>query len=141
MKKLSIAEIEEALVLSKVEPAQKEKVINELMKIAAAENEAKAPKSKNEFGIVLYSDDLEIQKMEFTASVYSVKEGFDHNTVLGKISEAIKESNELAKRKNNIITSIGDAFQNLKRKFIKNRGINLKSKNVCRVLVSSNKVL
>lgn len=141
--RISLDQIQETLTKFNIEPDKKVKVLTELQAIIKEEKENKEPaiKIKNEFGVILYSDNPEVQKMEFTASIYQIKLGDTHDNILERISAAIKESNENCKKKNNIIDSIGGAFQNLKRRFIKEKGINLKSKEVVRVLISNNKVL
>ena len=143
--KIDISEIEEALKIALVEPDKQKEVLNHLQEVIKELEENKAagavPKQKNEFGVIIYSDEPEWAQKEFTASVYTIPQGSDHGQVLAKISQAARESNEAAKKKKNIIETIGDAFQNLKRKWAKEKGVNFKTKIPVRVLISNNKLV
>ncbi len=141
--KLDISDIQQALKEAQIAPEQQQKVISHLEDVIKELEENKqenaAPKQKYEFGVILYAPEL-IGK-EYTASVYQVPQNSNHNEVLAKISEAVRTSNEKSKKKKNIIETIGDAFGHLKRKFIKEKNINLKTKQVVTVLISNNKLL
>lgn len=145
MSKISLEDLAEALSVAKVEPAKQTLVLNHLQEVinelAAEKAATSAPKQKNEFGVILYSEDDSLNGKEFTASVYSIPQGSDHNQVLYKISSAARESNEAAKKKTHLIETIGQAFQSLKRKWIKDKNVMLKSKIPVRVLISSNKLV
>lgn len=143
--KISLDEIQAALQVAEVDPDKQDKVLNRLQEVIKELQEEKdnhkLPRTKNEFGVILYDANNELAGKEFAASIYQIKEGEDHGAVLSKISEAVKEQNESAKKKNNLIDSIGAAFENLKRKFIKEKGVNLKTKIPVRVTISTNKLV
>jgi hypothetical protein len=142
MTKISIEQLQDILAEAKIAPDKQKEILENVKAVAEEEKAEKAqsvcPKAKNEFGVVLFDKDNVLAGKEFTAGVYQVKEGFDHSTVLTLVSEAARNQNSAAKRKKTVIQSVGDAFQNLKRKFIKDKGINLKTKTPVRVLVSNN---
>ncbi len=139
MKKISIEEIESALKEANVAQPQQNQVL-EYLKQVAAENESSptTPKSKNEFGVVIFDKENHLAGKEFTACVYQVKEGYDHGSVLSQLSEVARTQNEAAKRKKNIIKTMGELFEFLKPKFAKTKDIKIKTKNPVRVIVSDN---
>jgi hypothetical protein len=141
MSKISLETLIEVMGEENVEQPKQQKIIEHIQQILEDEkkNKESAPKLKNEFGVILYAPDL-VGK-EYTASVYQVKTGFDHSTVLKKISEASHDQNGSKKSKKKVIQSIGEAFQTLKRKFIKEKQINFKTKEPVQVLISDNKLI
>lgn len=143
MSKIALETIIEVMAEQNIEPPKQEKIIQHLKEILEEEKrdreENRAPKAKNEFGVVLFAPDL-VGK-EYTACVYQVKSGDDHSTVLKRISEATRTQNEAANKKKVKIDSIGAAFQYLKRKFIKEKGVNFKTKNPVQVIISDNKLV
>lgn len=143
--KLALEDIQQALKAVQVEPEQQIKVLNYLQEVIKEHEEHKqdnaAPKAKNEFGVVLYDTNNELNGKEFTASIYTILQGDNHNTVLNRISSAVREQNEAAKRKRNVINSIGTAFQFLKRRFIKEQNVNIKTKVPVRVIISNNQII
>jgi hypothetical protein len=146
MAKLTIHDIENALNEAKIPAEQQHKVIEHLQKIAKTEDEAPkeisaGPKLKNEFGILIFDEKNELAGKELYGHIYSVKEGFDHGTILGRVSNAVKESNELAKNKNSLIKTIGEAFSHLKRKFSKAQDFQPKTKEIVRVTITNNKLV
>ena len=145
MSKIALENVQTVLAELKIEPDKQDKILQELQKIIEDEKneraENKAPKSKNEFGVILYDANNELAGKEFTASVFQVKQGFDFNTVLSKISTAARNQNVAAKRKKNVIETIGDACMYLKRKFTKEQEVNIKTKEPIRVLISSNRLV
>lgn len=143
MSKISIEDLQDVLTESGVEAQKQKKILELAQKAIEEEKQQKAdssvPKSKNEYGVVLYAPDL-VGK-EYTASIYQIKVGDDHSTVLRRVSEAVNSQNLTAKRKKTVIDTMGLAFQKLKRKFIKEKEINIKTKTPVRVLVSDNKLV
>lgn len=142
---IKIEDINEALKVAGVNPEQHDKVIEHLQNVEAenkADKEAHAaPKLKNEFGIILFDEKGELAGKEFYGHIYSVKQGYDHGAILHNISAAVRDSNELVKKKNAIINSIGEAFGHLKRKFSKQHDFQPKTKEIVRVTISNNKLV
>lgn len=140
MQKISIEDLRAALDAAKIEPEKQQKVLEEIEElIESNKSHVTTQKLKNEFGVILYAPEL-VGK-EYTASIYTIKEGDDHSTVLKRISESAKDQNDSAKRKKNLIGTVGQAFQYLKRSFIKAKGVNLKTKETVRVLISDNNLI
>lgn len=145
MTKLAIEDVMQALQEAKVPKEQQGIVLNHLQQVAQEEalqkEENKLPKQKNEFGVILFDAEGLVAGKEFTAAVYQIPQGDDHNLVLGKISQAAREQVASAKRKKYPIDTMGEAVQNVKRKFTKDKNVNLKTKSPVRVLVSNNKLV
>ena len=145
MTKLAIEDVMQALQEAKVPKEQQGTVLNYLQQVAqeeAAQKEAeKLPTQKNEFGVILFDADGLVAGKEFTAAIYQIPQGDDHNLVLGKISQAARDQVLAAKRKKYPINTMGEAVQNVKRKFTKDKNVNLKTKTPVRVLISNNKLI
>lgn len=143
MSKISLETLSEVLQEEGVEQPKQLKIIEHLKEILEEEKkdreESKTPKQKNEFGVVLFAPEL-VGK-EYTACIYQLKAGDDHSTVLNRISEASRTQNETSKKKKTKIDSIGVAFEYLKRKFIKEKGVNFKTKTPIQVLISDNSLV
>jgi hypothetical protein len=143
--KIAFEDIAFALQQAKIEPEKQKLILGHLKQVVAEEQankeENKLPKQKNEFGVILYDAENKLAGLEFTAAVYAIPQNDDHGLVLSKISTAAREQVAATKRKKFPIDTIGCAVQNLKRKFIKDKNVNLKTKNPVRVLVSSNKLV
>jgi hypothetical protein len=143
MSKIDISKLPDILTEEGVDKNKQEKILEHIQEILKAEKEEKeenkTPKAKNEFGVVLFAPEL-VGK-EYTACIYQIKDGDDHSTVLKRISEACHDQNSSKKSKKKLIDSIGGAFQNLKRKWVKEKNINFKTKESVRVLITDNKLV
>jgi hypothetical protein len=145
MTKVSIEAVLEGLKRAGVAAKEVGVTLNYLEKVAqeeqAQKDAEKLPTQKNEYGVILFDVDGVISGKDFSAVVYQIPQGDDHGLVLGKISESIREQMAAAKRKKFTIDTLGAAIQSLKRKFIKDKNVNLKTKNPVRVLISNNKLV
>lgn len=143
--KLAIEDIVAALQTAGIEHPKQLKVLDYLKEVVAEEQAAKQetalPKQKNEFGVILFDAEGKLVGQEFTAAVYQIPQGDDHGLVLGKISQAAREQVAAARRKKYPIDTMGEAVQSVKRKFIKEKNVNLKTKSPVRVLISDNKLV
>lgn len=144
MSKISIEDVTAALQETKIPKESQGQILNRLQQIIAEEQaikeENKLPKQKNEFGVILFDPEGLVAGKEFTAAVYQIPQGDDHSLVLGKIAQAAGEQNAAAKRKKFQFDTLGSAIQGIKRKFIKEKNVNLKTKNPVTVLISNNKL-
>jgi hypothetical protein len=91
-------------------------------------------KSKNEFVIVVRGDE-ELKKTLQQGWVVQVKQGDDIQTLPSRFASAAKEHNAKQKRKKNPISIWRDFFQYCKRPFVKNLGVNIKTKEPVQVVV------
>jgi len=142
--KVSLENVEAILLERKMEPPKVQEIIRDLQKAAeeeAADNAATSgPKAKWEHVIVLNDPDGKISG-EFTGWVVVQQEGQDTGLVLSKLQDAAKNQNESAKRKKSLITNFGELFQALKSKFLKEKGLKIKTKESVRVLTVNGKSL
>ena len=141
MSKISIEEVKQALEEAKVE---KDKIFQITKNLEIAAEEAKLvkqsdgePKKKNEFLVVLPMFDPNLKPEDYTAYVFTQKEGEDSGLLLSRVSDAARSYNETKKGNKYPFTSLIEVFGHLKRKFYKNvqGGINLKTKEAVRVIV------
>ena len=141
--KVSIEQIEATLLERKIDPPKVQEIIKDLTQAAEEEKEERAndgPKPKWEHVIVLNDPEGKI-KEDFTGWVVVQQEGQDNGLILGKLRDAVKTQNESAKRKKSIIQGFGEAFQCLKPKFLKEKGLKIKTKESVRVLTVNGKTL
>ena len=140
--KVSLENVEAILLERKIEPPKVQEIIRDLQKAAeeeAADNQASAgPKAKWEHVIVLNDPEGKI-KEDFTGWVVIQQEGQDNGLVLSKLRDAAKAQNEAAKRKKSSIQNFGELFQALKSKFLKEKGLKIKTKEAVRVLTVNGK--
>lgn len=143
MSKISLEEIEHTLSNQKLDKTIITKVITELTKKIEElkEDREPAPKTKNEFVIVLSDPAEELKGKEFVGWLVSKPTGDDSGLILDKIRTAARETDEAKRRKKNTkMTTFADAFAGIKRKFIKDKNILIKTKESCRVLITNNKL-
>lgn len=142
MSKISIEEVEEALFKQNIDSAIVTKVIKELGEIAEEKKAERPalPKQKNEFLIVLSDPENALAGKDFAGWVVQIPVGDDPGLVLGKIRDAAKETDAAKKRKKSVISTMGEAFLGIKRKFIKSKNVHIKTKIPVRVLVTDNKL-
>lgn len=142
--KVDIENVEAILLERKVEPVKVQEILKDLAKAVEEEKEDRkanaAPKSKWEHVIVLNDPEGKI-KDEFTGWVLQQRDGQDAGLVLSKLADAAKAQNEASKRKKTLIKSFIEAFDGLKSKFAKEKGLRIKTKDPVRVLVVNGKTL
>ena len=145
--KIDIEEVQSMLLEKKIDPTKVNEIIRDLTKAAEeikAENaENKEPKQKWEHIVVLNDPDSKLTTMkdDFTAWVVQQREGQDSGLVISKLSDAAQTQNESAKRKKNKLTCLSDIFGNIKSKFLKEKGLRVKTKVPVRVLIVNGKTL
>ncbi len=145
MNKISIAEVQEALARSKVEPAQQEQVINhlqEVIKELEAEKEQQNPvvKTKNKFGVIILDETGEHIVDNLAALVFQIPETEDYTTVADRLKKVALEFNSTKKGIKNPITTLVDLFQDAKPKMFKNQNVIRKTKDLVPVLKSNGKI-
>lgn len=141
MSKVALEEVESVLLQHKVQDTQN--IITDLMKII---EELKAdrdsnPRPKWRHVIVLKDTDGSLAGKELVGWVTQVEEGTDEGTVLSRITDAVKTSNENAKRRKSLITDMVEAFAHLKPKWLKEKKVKIKTKEETRVLISNGKLV
>lgn len=146
MAKISIEQVEATLLEQKVDPAKVSAIIKDLEQVVEEEKaerqDGSAPSPKWEFLIVVDDPDKKLVGTEFVGWCVAQKEGTDAGLVLSKLADAAKTQNESGKRKKkSIIAGFTDLFAALKPKWIKEKGIRIKTKHPVRVLTVNGKNL
>ena len=135
--KFSIEQIQATLEDKKVEQPKITAIIHDLEQAAQEEQEEKEanklPQKKWEYIVYLNDPEGKITG-DFDAWIATYLEGTDAATVLQKLRDGAKEQNEAAKRKKNKLTTLGEVFQGIKTKFIKDKGVKVKTKESVRVI-------
>lgn len=139
MSKISIEEVESALLKQNLDKQVVATVIKDLTEVVQEEKENRdtTPKQKNEFLIVLSDPNDELKDRDLTGWVVQMKQGDDAGLVLDKIRQAAHDTNAAKKRKKNIIKTLTCAFSGIKRAFLKSRNIMIKTKHPVRVLIAN----
>lgn len=137
--KVTLENVESILLERKIEPLKVKEIIKDLEQAAEEEKEDRQanadPKLKWEYVIILNDKDGVLKDKEIAGWVVQQKEGQDAGLVLSKLSDAAKEQNESAKRKNTISDLVG-LFESLKAKWTKEKGVRVKTKELTRVIVT-----
>lgn len=141
MSKVSIEEVEAKLLENHVEPAKVQTIVRQLEEVIeelkADKEENGAPKQKWEFVIVLNDKDNVLAGQEIAGWVVQQEADADPALILGKLADAAKSQNEGQKRKRNCITDLTSLFEYLKPKFVKEKKLRVKTKELTRVLVTN----
>jgi hypothetical protein len=139
--KVAIEEIESVLLQHKVKDTQT--IIADLQKIIEelAADKDTTPKPKYEHIIVLHDPENKLKGQEWTGWVVQQENEQDAGTILSKITDASRTSNENATKKKFVIKDMVDAFKYLKPKWVKEKKLKLKTKEEVRVLISDGKLV
>ncbi len=141
--KVSIEEVEAKLLENKIEATKVATIVRQLEEVVEelkAEKETETPKTKWEFIIVLNDKDGYLTGKEIAGWVVQQERDADPALILPRITEAVKTQNETAKRKRNFITDLTSAFEYLKPKFLKEKKVRVKTKDLTRVLITNGKL-
>jgi len=145
MAKIDIENVEAILLERKIDKVKVQEIIKDLNKVVEeekAERQSEAgPKQKWEFITIVDDPNAELKGKEFVAWVVQQREGQDAGLVISKLSDAAQTQNESAKRKKNKLTCLADIFGNIKSKFLKEKGLRVKTKIPVRVLIVNGKNL
>lgn len=104
------------------------------------DGEENLPKVKYEYVIVLNDKEGYLKDKEIAGWVLQQEENADAGLVVSKISDAVKDQNAGMKRKRNNIDDLTSAFEYLKPKFLKNKKLKIKTKDLTRVIVATGKL-
>ncbi len=142
--KVDIEQIRTTLEDNKVEPSKVASIIKELEQAVEEEKADRQtnadPKLKWEYFVIVNDPEKKITG-DFTAWVVQQKEGQDAGLMLSKLVDAAKTQNEGAKRKKHVITGFAELFHDLKGKWIKEKGLRIKTKEPVRVFTVNGKNL
>jgi hypothetical protein len=147
MPSVSLEQVEMTLLERKIDPSAVTAIIKDLQQ---AIEEEKAERQDNadpkppvwEFLLVIDDPDKKLVGTDFVGWVVNQKEGTDAGLVLSKLADAAKTQNESGKRKKKTrIEGFKDLFTALKPKWLKEKGIKIKTKYPVRVLTVNGKNL
>ena len=146
MAKIDIENVEMILLERKIEAVKVAEIIKDLKQAVEEEKaerqESADPKLKWEHLIVIDDPEKKLAGTDFVGWVVTQKEGTDAGLVLSKLADAAKTQNDSGKRKKkSIIAGFADLFVALKPKFLKDKGIRIKTKHSVRVLTVNGKNL
>jgi len=98
------------------------------------------PKTKNQYVIVLNnSSGVLPPSQQLTGWVLQLKEGLDPLTTLDRVTRAAKKQNTTMKKFiKKPLKTLGDALQNLKRKFTKEEDVHIKTQEEVAVILTDN---
>jgi hypothetical protein len=140
MSKVNIDEVESVLLQKKFDPSKVQDVVNDLQKIVeelAEERKANmADKQAWEYVIVLNDKDKLLEGKEIAGWVVQQHEGEDAARIVEKLESAANTQNEAAKRKKSRLSSLRDIFDGLKSKFLKEKKLRVKTKELTRVIIT-----
>lgn len=130
MSKCSIEDVRIAMKSAGVEQIKIEATVAEVEKIVeASKNDAPRKKTKNKI-LVLGSIEVEGQKFtETPAWAFKVAEEFDHTTLEAKLRSAITAFKSAKPKKAALVATFGLALQRIPRRFFKDVGIQVITKD------------
>lgn len=135
--KFDLPQIQATLEAQKIDQPKIAAVIHELEQVAqeeAEEKEAnKLPQKKWQF-LVFANDPENKIGTETEVWVTAYEEGTDASSVLQRLKDAGQQQNETAKRKKSRLTTLGEVFQGVKTKFLKDKKIKIKTKESVRLI-------
>lgn len=144
MAKISLEQVEATLLERKIDQPTVSAILKDLIQAIEEEKEditnEKGIPLKNEFLIVLNDPEGKI-KDEFSGWVITQSEGMDSSLALSKLTDAVRNQNEVTKKKKNIIKSFSELFHGLKPKSLKEKGLKIKTKSAVRVITVNGNTL
>jgi hypothetical protein len=145
MAKIDIQEVEALLLQKKIDTTKVQEIVRDMEKIVEEIKEDRAaergPKQKWEPIIIILDENNELKNKDLVGWIVNQKDGEDANLILSKLCDAARNQNEAAKRKRNIIENLTDLFECLKSKWLKEKNIKVKTKNITRVIITDGKMI
>ena len=143
--KVNLEQIQTTLEDNKIEKAKIAAIIKDLEQAAEEEKEERAasklPTRKWEYLVLFNGLGENINVDDLSAYVLTTEEGSDQGMAIQKLRDAAKEQNESAKRKKSVLQNFGDIFDGLKNKFLKDKGVKIKTKSPVRVMRIDSKTM
>lgn len=136
--KIEIDELQNILIQAGVDQKTRSVIVKEAQELIsekqqdAADN--KEPKAKNQY-VVVVKTDADLTGKTIVSTIIQIPESDDPNKVIDKIKDAAREQNRSAKRKKSFVANFTDGLRYIKRKYLKNQGVHLKSKDWVQTIV------
>ena len=138
--RISLKEIE-SIIRESLEPAKAQEIIKKIEIVSEElKNEPKQKKGKNQYSIILIDTENKIPPdLELSGLVIKLPLEDDVSLILGKISDAARAQNNTVKGKKKLpINTVIEACERVKRRFFKENGINVITKNLVQIIKSNN---
>jgi len=134
--KISIEEIESVLSETNLSVAEKQEIIQKLERIVQEEKDNKEPTTKAKKPFIGITTGGNIN--DAPLYIVQIKDDLNHEEIIPKIIEAVKEFNETKKGRKNPIKTLGEAMEHCKRKLFTSRGISVKTKEAIIIVKTDN---
>ena len=140
MNKISLMEVEATMLDNKIDQNKVQAVIKQLeqvieeLKLEKEQNSV--PKSKYEYIILLNDPEGYLKDKEIAGWIVQQEENADAGFIISKLQDAAKNQNETAKRKKIVMRNLVDIFEYLKPKFLKEKKLKIKTKDLTRVIIT-----
>ena len=142
--KFTIEEIQEILVGRKLEMEKVNQISRDLAEMAKQKKEEaeeeKVPKERTEYTVVVL-DEANVLPDGLTGFVVSHKADVDPATVVSRLCDAAKAHNLVGRGRKTPLQSMVEVFSHVKRKFVKEKNIQIKTKTLVRLVKSNNKIV
>ena len=142
--KITIEDVEAVLLEQKVDRKAINETIIKLQEIAEENKSESDPKTKtkNQFVVVVSDPDNKLQGESLPTWIVQIKADDDHSTVLDRVRSAACEYNANSKKgRKNPLKTFGEVFQNIKRSFLKEKNVAVKTKEPVIVLITDNQIM
>lgn len=131
-------DIVEQVLCDYVDLATRVKILNDIEREAEENKEPKEPKTRNQFVIVALTDQEGIEEIPMYITQLPLED--DHNTIPDIVMRASREFNDTPKGRKLPVETVGDAMESVTRKFFKERGLVVKTKEPVIVVKTKNQI-
>lgn len=140
--KITIDQLAQIIKHNQIEPAVARRIIEEanaLAEVKETDTPAAGPKPKQQFVIVV-SDPTKQIKQDLVGWVTQIGEAESPATVMERLNRAAHDFNASKKGRMVPVNTVGEAFENVPRKFLKEAGLHTKTKVPVLVVTTDNKL-
>lgn len=142
---INLDDVKQALQKQQLPAATIQIVVNELKQAAELKKEdrtaEKSHNSKNQFVIILSDPNKELVGKEYVGWVAQIPEEDAPSTALNKIYDASYKFNSTTRAgKKNPVKKLGEAIQYVKRKFLKESKVLIKTKEPVQIIITDNEI-
>jgi len=140
--KITIEQLAQIIKHNQIEPAVARRIIEEanaLAEVKETEKVEAGPKPKQQFVIVV-SDPTKQIKQDLVGWVTQIPESDSPATVMEKLNKAAHDFNASKRGRMLPVKSVGEAFESVPRKFMKNSDIHTKTKTPVLVVTTDNQL-
>lgn len=139
--KIALTDVAQTLKTHKLEPSVVREILEELSQLASdaeADKAEPAPRTKQQFVVVVADKERKLRAEALTGWVVQIPEEAAPPSVIDRINEAAHAFNASKKGRLLPVKSIGEAFESVKRRFLKEAGITVKTKTPIYLIPTDN---